>query len=271
MFFEKCSAMASDLLGKSLDIHGGGQDLYFPHHENEIAQCEAYFHDHGCKQWVNYFLHSGHLHIEGLKMSKSLKNFITIRQALQPPYNYTPRQLRLFFVTRAWNKEVNFDKKTMEEVFAMERALDTFFASVASVSRAEDSQAVRQVEEKQNEFESKLTSCFLMAKKVWTKEDVELNEKIMTTSSDVHEAFCQNFDTRSAVVALVNLAKNVNIYLEASAATKKSMLLKKAAHTVTKTLRVLGLVPDGDHVGWTSSSGASGGLEKRKKKREIYI
>lgn len=66
----KCSAMASDLLGKSLDIHGGGQDLYFPHHENEIAQCEAFFHDQGCKQWVNYFFHSGHLHIDGLKMSK---------------------------------------------------------------------------------------------------------------------------------------------------------------------------------------------------------
>ncbi len=66
----ECSAMASDVLGNTLDIHGGGQDLYFPHHENEIAQCEAYFHDVGCKQWVNYFLHSGHLHIDGLKMSK---------------------------------------------------------------------------------------------------------------------------------------------------------------------------------------------------------
>ncbi len=62
--------MASDLLGKSLDIHGGGQDLYFPHHENEIAQCEAFYHDQGCKSWVNYFLHSGHLHIDGLKMAK---------------------------------------------------------------------------------------------------------------------------------------------------------------------------------------------------------
>lgn len=67
----------SDLLGPRLDIHAGGEDLRFPHHDNEIAQCEAY---HGCQQWVNYFLHAGHLHIEGLKMSKSLKNFITIRE-----------------------------------------------------------------------------------------------------------------------------------------------------------------------------------------------
>ncbi len=57
-----------------------GIDLAFPHNDNELAQSEAY---HGNDQWVNYFLHAGHLDIEGLKMSKSLKNFITIRQALQ--------------------------------------------------------------------------------------------------------------------------------------------------------------------------------------------
>lgn len=72
----ECSAMASDVLGETLDIHSGGIDLAFPHHDNEIAQSEAAFQRH---QWVNYFLHSGHLHIEGQKMSKSLKNFITIK------------------------------------------------------------------------------------------------------------------------------------------------------------------------------------------------
>ena len=80
-----------------MDIHSGGEDLCFPHHDNEIAQAEAYFDN---KQWVNYFLHSGHLHIEGLKMSKSLKNFITIRQALEKA---SPRQLRLMFLS-----QVNF-------------------------------------------------------------------------------------------------------------------------------------------------------------------
>ena len=65
-----------------MDIHAGGSDLKFPHHDNELAQSEAYYGHH---QWVNYFFHAGHLHIKGLKMSKSLKNFITIRQALQVP------------------------------------------------------------------------------------------------------------------------------------------------------------------------------------------
>jgi cysteinyl-tRNA synthetase len=75
----ECSAMASSIIGSTIDIHTGGEDLRFPHHDNELAQAEAFYHDQGCCQWVNYFLHSGHLGIEGLKMSKSLKNFITIR------------------------------------------------------------------------------------------------------------------------------------------------------------------------------------------------
>ena len=75
----ECSAMASSVIGQQVDIHTGGEDLRFPHHDNELAQAEAHYHCEGCSQWVNYFLHSGHLGIEGLKMSKSLKNFVTIR------------------------------------------------------------------------------------------------------------------------------------------------------------------------------------------------
>lgn len=77
--------MASSILGVDMDIHSGGQDLKFPHHDNEIAQAEAAF---GHSHWVNFFLHTGHLHIEGCKMSKSLKNFITIKEALK---KYTAR------------------------------------------------------------------------------------------------------------------------------------------------------------------------------------
>src|SRR5271163_3953779 len=68
--------MFSQVLGSSIDIHSGGIDLAFPHHDNEIAQAEAFYNS---QQWVNYFLHSGHLHIEGQKMSKSLKNMISIK------------------------------------------------------------------------------------------------------------------------------------------------------------------------------------------------
>ena len=67
-------------MGKTMDIHSGGVDLKFPHHDNELAQSEAC---HGNDNWVQYFLHTGHLTIAGCKMSKSLKNFITIKGFLQ--------------------------------------------------------------------------------------------------------------------------------------------------------------------------------------------
>eukprot|EP00493_Phyllostaurus_siculus_P025531 UN25875 len=103
----ECSAMCSDVHGEVLDIHTGGEDLKFPHHDNEIAQCEAYYSrdGHVCKQWCNYFFHVGHLNIDGLKMSKSLKNFFSIREILD---EFTPRQIRILFSLQPWYSKMNF-------------------------------------------------------------------------------------------------------------------------------------------------------------------
>lgn len=73
-------------------------DLAFPHHENQLAQSEAYW---KTPQWVNFFLHTGHLHIEGRKMSKSLKNFVTIQATLE---RYSARQMRLLFLLQHWSE-----------------------------------------------------------------------------------------------------------------------------------------------------------------------
>lgn len=113
----ECSVMASDVLGSQIDIHSGGIDLAFPHHSNELAQSEAYFCEHGKgpHNWVNYFLHMGHLSIAGSKMSKSLKNFQTIREALSS--DYTPRGMRIVFLMGRWNDgvEISPDMRTMAE------------------------------------------------------------------------------------------------------------------------------------------------------------
>lgn len=102
----ECSVMASDVLGAQMDIHSGGIDLAFPHHDNELAQSEAYFCDHGKGEhtWVNYFLHMGHLSISGSKMSKSLKNFQTIQDALAT--TYTARGMRIVFLLGRWSEGV---------------------------------------------------------------------------------------------------------------------------------------------------------------------
>jgi cysteinyl-tRNA synthetase len=119
--------MASMAFGSNMDIHSGGIDLAFPHHDNELAQSEAY---HDCQQWVNYFFHAGHLSIEGQKMSKSLKNFITIREALA---KYTARQLRLAFLTTAWDGPMDFKDDVMNEMMALEDKISVWFSKAELV------------------------------------------------------------------------------------------------------------------------------------------
>jgi cysteinyl-tRNA synthetase len=123
----ECSAMASEIFGTTMDIHSGGEDLAFPHHDNELAQSEAC---HGCPQWVNYFFHTGHLHIEGQKMSKSLKNFITIKEALA---KYSPRQLRLTFLMHQWDNGMDFKQTSMEEAINNEKLFNNFLINAKAL------------------------------------------------------------------------------------------------------------------------------------------
>ena len=122
----ECSAMASDKLGSQIDIHSGGIDLAFPHHDNEMAQSEAYWcekHSQCKHQWVNYFMHMGHLSIQGSKMSKSLKNFTTIREALSRG-DWTPRGLRIVFLLGGWREGIEITDEIVKEGSAWEDKLN---------------------------------------------------------------------------------------------------------------------------------------------------
>lgn len=114
----ECSAMASDICGSILDIHTGGVDLKFPHHDNELAQSEAHY---NLQEWIKYFLHTGHLTISGCKMSKSLKNFITIRDALS---KNSASQLRLAFLLHSWKDTLDYSDNTMEMAVQYEKFLN---------------------------------------------------------------------------------------------------------------------------------------------------
>src|SRR5579884_4254188 len=98
----ECSAMAMSYLGETLDIHAGGVDLIFPHHENEIAQSESITH----KPFARYWLHSEHLQIESQKMSKSLGNFYTVRDLLE--MGYQPEAIRYLLASVPYRKKLNF-------------------------------------------------------------------------------------------------------------------------------------------------------------------
>jgi cysteinyl-tRNA synthetase len=107
----ECSAMGSDLLGKHFDIHGGGQDLQFPHHENEIAQSEG---AHDCK-FVNYWLHNGFVRVDDEKMSKSLGNFFTIREVLE---KYDAEVVRFFILRAHYRSPLNYSDQHLDDAKA---------------------------------------------------------------------------------------------------------------------------------------------------------
>jgi cysteinyl-tRNA synthetase len=104
----ECSAMSADLLGRHFDIHGGGQDLQFPHHENEIAQSEG---AHGCK-FVNYWMHNGFVRVDNEKMSKSLGNFFTIREVLQ---KYDAEVVRFFILRAHYRSPLNYSDAHLDD------------------------------------------------------------------------------------------------------------------------------------------------------------
>ncbi|HEY5037884.1 MAG TPA: cysteine--tRNA ligase, partial [bacterium] len=112
----ECSAMVRKHLGDSIDIHGGGIDLIFPHHENEIAQCEAFTQ----KPYVKYWLHNGFIEISGQKMSKSLGNIWKAKDALK---DFRPEVLRYFFLSAHYRSGLNYDRPILE---AAQRGWDEF-------------------------------------------------------------------------------------------------------------------------------------------------
>ena len=104
----ECSAMSGDLLGNHFDIHGGGQDLQFPHHENEIAQSEG-AHGH---TFVNYWMHNGFVRVDDEKMSKSLGNFFTIRDVLK---EYDPEVVRFFILRAHYRSALNYANTHLDD------------------------------------------------------------------------------------------------------------------------------------------------------------
>ncbi|HRD94239.1 MAG TPA: cysteine--tRNA ligase, partial [Accumulibacter sp.] len=122
----ECSAMSSELLGKHFDIHGGGQDLQFPHHENEIAQSEG---AHHC-QFVNYWMHNGFVRVADEKMSKSLGNFFTIREIVK---KYHPEVLRFFILRAHYRSPLNHSETHLDDA---RQALSRLYTALKTADAA---------------------------------------------------------------------------------------------------------------------------------------
>ncbi|KAK7509390.1 tRNA synthetases class I (C) catalytic domain-containing protein [Phyllosticta citriasiana] len=230
----ECSAMASDVLGQKMDIHSGGVDLAFPHHDNELAQSEAFWsecrHEQQTHQWVNYFLHMGHLSIAGSKMSKSLKNFTTIREALGRG-DWTPRGLRIVFLLGGWKDPVEITEGLVTTGAGWEDKVNNFFLKVKDLERNPSPENAASAEE-----DSALASAFA------------------TAQADVDKALCDSFDTPTAMQVISRLVTDYN-----SAATRASLsdaTVLSIGIWVTKMVTIFGLDSEGDlsnpqRIGWS--------------------
>jgi cysteinyl-tRNA synthetase len=133
----ECSAMSSELLGNHFDIHGGGADLQFPHHENEIAQSEgALLHEDGSRgQFVNYWMHNGFVRVDNEKMSKSLGNFFTIREVLQ---KFDPEVFRFFILRAHYRSPLNYSDMHIDDAKGALTRLYTTLKSTTATTLSVD-------------------------------------------------------------------------------------------------------------------------------------
>ncbi len=129
----ECSAMSGSCLGETFDIHGGGPDLRFPHHENEIAQSEAATGKH----YVNYWMHAGAVRVDGEKMSKSLGNFFTIREILD---KYDAEVVRYLLISSHYRSEIDYSQDSLQEA---KSGLDRFYTALKDFAAIEPATAAQ--------------------------------------------------------------------------------------------------------------------------------
>ncbi|MES1912247.1 MAG: hypothetical protein MHM6MM_004554 [Cercozoa sp. M6MM] len=186
----ECSVMASDVFGtETIDLHAGGDDLKFPHHDNELAQSEAHF---GHQQWVNYFLHAGRLDIQGRKMAKSLKNFVTIGECLE---DHDSNHVRLLFLQQSWNGRMAYSDGELASAAAKARALREFLLAAAYVERR---------------FGISSPLRFAQTVQTATENDRKLAEVLRETRSKVDAALRDSMDYKNATKALFDLVTEAN-------------------------------------------------------------
>lgn len=202
----ECSVMSTKYLGDTIDIHGGGQDLEFPHHENEIAQSEA----KTGKKFVNYWLHNGFVTVgkDQEKMSKSLHNFVTVHDILR---EVDPQVLRFFMASVQYRRQINYSAENLAQAATI---LDRFKNTLTNINyRLEDDTA--------------------------SEESAELAQAIMATNEKFEQAMDDDFNVQNALTAIYDLLPVVNANANAARADKQE--LQKFKEKLASWLLVFGV------------------------------
>ncbi|KAI4195230.1 MAG: hypothetical protein LQ346_003507 [Caloplaca aetnensis] len=237
----ECSAMASEQFGGHMDIHSGGIDLAFPHHDNELVQSEAYWcgeaHS-GQHQWVNYFMHMGHLSIQGSKMSKSLKNFTTIREALSRGI-WTSRGLRILFLLGGWREGIEISDNIVKEGSAWEDKVNNFFIKMNDI--IDNNDEIKRPED--SELASQQPNVPPVSR---------FSDTLAQAKENVYNALCDSFDTPQAMQIISELITEYNSADKKSITTEQTL---EVARWVTSIVNLFGLngsaKPDDGSIGWS--------------------
>ena len=208
----ECSVMSMEYLGETFDIHTGGVDLIFPHHENEIAQSEAY----SGKKFVNYWSHNEHLIVDNKKMSKSLGNFYTLRDLLKK--GYKPRAIRYILLATHYRQKLNFTFESLKVAENSIKRLDEFMAKLTDFKGKEHNLKVAELIEKtKNDFENAmdndlnvsiaLSVMFEFMKKTNT---LIMNEKINKKNAEKAIALMHDFDSVFGILKKEELKEEIS-------------------------------------------------------------
>ncbi|WP_089282891.1 cysteine--tRNA ligase [Anaerovirgula multivorans] len=203
----ECSAMAQKYLGETIDIHGGGGDLVFPHHENEIAQSEA------CtgKPFANYWLHVGYLNIDNKKMSKSLNNFFTPREIAE---EFDLESLRFFMLSAHYRNPLNFSREVLS---AAANALERLYNA-------------------KNNLQYLLENA---EEKDLTAEENNLQKQLLSYRGKFVSVMDDDFNTADGIAIIFDLIRAINTYVLSDASKE---LVKTALDLLLETTGVLGLL-----------------------------
>ncbi len=224
----ECSVMSQHFLGETFDIHGGGADLIFPHHENEIAQAEGAT----GKPFVNYWIHNGFVNINQEKMSKSLGNFFTIREILE---NYHPEVVRLFLLSHHYRSPVDFSDQSLKEA---RTSLDRLYALL-------------------KDFKDLISGHDQSSSRL----EEEVHGQIGALREMFEKEMDDDFNTASALGVLHRVTRNLNKVLGEMKKDGKnklpSTLVEEAVKTFTTAGNVLGLfmVDPDDYFGQKQEEG----------------
>lgn len=202
----ECSVMSTKYLGDTIDIHGGGQDLEFPHHENEIAQSEA----KTGKKFVNYWLHNGFVTVgkDQEKMSKSLHNFVTVHDILR---EVDPQVLRFFMASVQYRRQINYSAENLAQAATI---LDRFKNTLTNIN-------------------------YRLADDTASEESAELAQAIMATNEKFEQAMDDDFNVQNALTAIYDLLPVVNANANAARADKQE--LQKFKEKLASWLLVFGV------------------------------